>query len=64
MIKLKNIVESQSVASLTSDEPRKLSKDEKKALAELVSNYNEYGKILHQYEEVMGVADTLKKISE
>ncbi len=64
MIKLKNLVESTVNLPTADDAPRKLSKEEKKALAELVHNYNEYGKSLHEYGKIMEVADTLKKISE
>jgi hypothetical protein len=65
MIKLKNLVES-SVNPLPTNEdaPRKLTKEEKKSLADLVHNYNEYGKSLQEYGKVIEVADTLKKIAE
>lgn len=49
---------------ISDDVPRKLSKEEKKSLAELVHNYNEYGKTLHEYQKIMEVADTIKKISQ
>ena len=66
MIKLKTIVENSLKPSTMSLEepPRKLTKDEKKTLAELVHNYNEYGRVLRQYDEIANVAETLKKIAE
>jgi hypothetical protein len=66
MIKLKPIVEDVSSKPMMSLEepPRKLTKDEKKTLAELVHNYNEYGRVLRQYDEIANVAETLKKIAE
>lgn len=66
MIKLKPIVEDVSAKSMVSLEepPRKLTKEEKKALRDLVGEYNKYGKVLRQYEEITSVAETLKKIAE
>lgn len=65
MIKLKNLVESTVNLPTTSENaPRKLSKEQKKVLSELVHNYNEYGKALHEYAKILEVADNLKKISE
>ena len=41
-----------------------LSKEEKKALYELVSNYNEYGKVLYEYSQLVKVAENINKITE
>lgn len=41
-----------------------LTKEEKKALYELVNNYNEYGKILYEYHQLMKVAENIDKISQ
>ena len=66
MIKLKPIVEDVSSKSMVSlEEPlRKLTKEEKKSLHNLVCEYNKYGKVLRQYEEIVSVAETLKKIAD
>jgi coenzyme F420-reducing hydrogenase alpha subunit len=64
MIKLKPIVENNLSPTSLEDQPRKLTKEEKKSLAELVKNYNKYGKILQEYNEIVNIADTLKKIAE
>jgi hypothetical protein len=41
-----------------------LTKEEKKALYELVHNYNEYGKVLYEYHQLMKVAENIDKISQ
>ena len=41
-----------------------LSKEEKKALYELVNNYNEYGKVLYEYHQLMKIAENIDKISQ
>ena len=41
-----------------------LTKEEKKALYELVNNYNEYGKVLYEYHQLMKVAENIDKISQ
>jgi len=41
-----------------------LTKEEKKALYELVQNYNEYGKVLYEYHQLMKVAENIDKISQ
>jgi uncharacterized protein Yka (UPF0111/DUF47 family) len=41
-----------------------LTKEEKKALYELVHNYNEYGKVLYEYHQLMKIAENIDKISQ
>ena len=41
-----------------------LTKEEKKALYELVNNYNEYGKVLYEYHQLMKIAENIDKISQ
>ncbi len=41
-----------------------LTKEEKKALYELVNNYNEYGKVLYEYSQLVKVAENISKITE
>lgn len=41
-----------------------LTKEEKKSLYDLVNNYNEYGKVLYEYHQLMKVAENIDKISQ
>ena len=41
-----------------------LTKEEKKALYELVNKYNEYGKVLYEYHQLMKIAENIDKISQ
>jgi len=77
MIKLTEIAEtlgiknqsqsSQPVPQSVGESPaavKTLTKEEKKALYELVHNYNEYGKVLYEYHQLMKVAENIDKISQ
>ena len=77
MIKLTEIAEtlgiknqsqsSQPVPQAVGESPaavKTLTKEEKKALYELVHNYNEYGKVLYEYHQLMKVAENIDKISQ
>jgi uncharacterized protein Yka (UPF0111/DUF47 family) len=77
MIKLTEIAETlgiknqpqspQPVPQVVGESPapvKTLTKEEKKALYELVSNYNEYGKVLYEYHQLMKVAENINKITE
>ncbi len=77
MIKLTEIAEtlgiknqsqsSQPVPRAVGESPaavKTLTKEEKKALYELVHNYNEYGKVLYEYHQLMKVAENIDKISQ
>ena len=77
MIKLTEIAEtlgiknqsqsSQAVPQAVGESPaavKTLTKEEKKALYELVHNYNEYGKVLYEYHQLMKVAENIDKISQ
>jgi hypothetical protein len=43
---------------------KKLSFEDKKALAEMVGKFNEYGQVLHNYENITKMAEDLLRISE
>lgn len=77
MINLKEIAEQLSIIQQPQSPPpspqvvgespapvKTLTREEKKALYELVNNYNEYGKILYEYHNLMKVAENIDKISQ
>lgn len=43
---------------------KKLSFDDKKSLSEMVNKFNEYGQVLHNYENITKMAEDLLRISE
>jgi coenzyme F420-reducing hydrogenase alpha subunit len=66
MIKLKTLIEENAAAAgqqPVSTEPQKMTKEDKKMLAKMVAEYNEYGKVLRNVNEIAQVSEKLCKIA-
>ena len=67
MIKLKTLIEenvaSQHSQQPVSAEPQKMSREDKKQLSQMVAEYNEYGKVLRNINEIAQVSEKLCKIA-
>lgn len=61
-MKLKNLIE--SFQSRRSEELRQLSTEEKREMLEIISNYNEMGKVFERQGDLSHVAENLGRISE
>ncbi len=64
MIKLKTLIEENAASQqMVNAEPQKMTKDEKKQLAQMVAEYNEYGKVLRNVNEIADISEKLCKIA-
>ena len=66
MIKLKTLIEENAAAAgqqSVNAEPQKMTKEDKKMLAQMVAEYNEYGKVLRNVNEIAQVSEKLCKIA-
>ena len=64
MIKLKTLIEENAASQqMVNAEPQKMTKEEKKQLAKMVAEYNEYGKVLRNVNEIAEISEKLCKIA-
>lgn len=63
MIKLKTLIEENAAGQQHNSEPQKMTKEDKKQLAQMVAEYNEYGKVLRNVNEIAQVSEKLCKIA-
>lgn len=64
MIKLKTLIEENAASQqMVNAEPQKMTKEEKKQLSQMVAEYNEYGKVLRNVNEIAEISEKLCKIA-
>jgi len=68
MIKLKTLIEENAASVVNqqsvSAESQKMTREDKKQLSQMVAEYNEYGKVLYEYHQLMKIAENIDKISQ